>query len=236
MNYGKENISMMIREIIAMKLKSELDELADKYDIPVEKVENMAIRLYVHDTSKVQWKSSNTKFIKLFEKEIKILFEKRVINFQELGFLTFLGVYFTNYEDNSLRNDDGSKCTQTDIVNKSGMGKSNVSKILKKLIEKKLIFERKHKEVINAKEYYISPYILYRGVKMDKKIRDKLNEIKNNIMEIWNNYYQNNQSTNNENRLELNDFDPENFITMLEESIVSECLHDTYETTECNVV
>ena len=228
MNYGKENVSMMIREIIIMKLKSELDEISDKYDIPIEKVENLAIRLYVSDTSKSQWKSTKTKFIKLFEKEIKILFDKKVISFQELGFLTFLGIYFTTFEDNSLRNEDGTKCTQTDIVKLCGMSKGTVSKIMKKLIDKKLIFERKHKEVLNAKEYYISPYILYRGVKMDNKIKNKLNEIKEDILEVWDKYNENNVNVD-ELKLKLNEFEPEEFISMLERGIVSECLNDTYE-------
>ncbi|WP_420921142.1 MarR family transcriptional regulator [Anoxybacillus flavithermus] len=50
-------------------------------------------------------------------------------------------VNFTHYEDNTLRNEDGEYCTQKDIVEKSGCTKSTVSKIMKRLIDKKLIFE-----------------------------------------------------------------------------------------------
>lgn len=138
MIYDQSQLARMVHEIIIARVRDELGELSDKYGIPVEDVEKVAVKLYVEDVSKSQWKSSKARFIKLYEKELEMLFDNNVINFQELGFMVFLALKFTQYEDNTLRNPDGSYCTQKDIINISGMSKPTVSRLLKGLIEKKL--------------------------------------------------------------------------------------------------
>ena len=102
--YNKDQITRFVHEVLQKTLKNELQEFADKYNVPIEKIENIVVSLYVKDKSKVQWKSSKAKFIKIYEKEAKMLFDNGIIYWQEFGFLCFLAVNFTNYEDNTLRN------------------------------------------------------------------------------------------------------------------------------------
>lgn len=223
MIYDQNQLARMVHEIIIAKIKEEMDEMSDKYGVPVEDVEKIAINLYVKDVSKSQWKSSKARFIKLYEKELEMLFDNGVINFQELGFMVFLALKFTQYEDNTLRNPDGSNCTQKDIISISGMSKPTVSRLIKGLIEKKLIFEKQHDTVLNAKRYMITPYIFYKGKMMDTKLKGKFKELNQIFTDTWKNI-------NNDNNETVDDIeiDTENFLTQLEEEIVSQYSKDTY--------
>jgi DNA-binding MarR family transcriptional regulator len=214
----------IVREVIIKTIKNELDEFADKYDIPVEEIEKLAVSLYVKDTSKTQWKSSNTKFVKLFKKEIEMLYDNQIINCNELGFMTMLSIKFGNFEDIALRNNNGSYCTQKDIIKESGLSKSTVSKMLKGLIHKKIIFERKHDSILNAKCYSISPYLLYQGKNIDSKFKVKLKEMHHVFMDTW----KNNTPDIDVPIIDLSEFAPEEFIAQLEEEIVDQYLQQTY--------
>lgn len=223
-----QQLSRMVHEILSATLKNELDEISDKYNIPIDKVEKMAISLYVKDASKSQWKSTKSKFVKIFDKETKLLLEKGVINWQELGFLTFLALQFTTYEDNCLRNEDGSLCTQKDIISKSISTKPTVSRMMVSLVKKRILFEKPHDNVKNGKKYFISPYLFYRGRLMSNDLKTKLNEAHSVITNLWKNYHNENESIDD---LEINEeFDTDEFITMLEEMIVDECYNDQYST------
>lgn len=232
MNYDNGQLARMVHEIIIAKIKDELGELSDKYGIPVEDVEKVAIKLYVQDISKTQWKSSKAKFMKLYEKELEMLFDNEIINFQELGFMVFLALKFTQYEDNTLRNPDGSNCTQKDIIKISGMTKPTISRLLKGLIDKKLIFEKKHDTIKNGKRYMITPYIFYKGKMMDSKLKSKFKDLQKLFTDTWKN--QIGEITNDENIEELS-IDTDNFINQLEEEIVNQYSKDTYSTQLSNV-
>ncbi|MED1863202.1 MarR family transcriptional regulator [Fictibacillus nanhaiensis] len=229
MNYNQSQLARMVHEIVLSKMKEELSEISDKYDIPVEDIEKLAISLYVKDVSKSQWKSSNARFIKLYEKEVELLFDNGIINFSEMGFMVFLSLKFTTYEDNTLRNKDGSLCTQKDIIDLSGMTKPTVSRTLKGLIEKKLIFEKKHDQVKNGKKYMISPYIFYKGRLMDRNLKQKFQGLNQLFVDTWKNKLpDNNEIETNENNFE---FDTEEFLSLIEKEIVnqhSESLDSNY--------
>ena len=222
--YNKDQVARFVHEVLQKTLKNELQEFADKYNVPIEKIENIVVSLYVKDKSKVQWKSSKAKFIKIYEKEAKMLFDNGIIDWQEFGFLCFLAVNFTHYEDNTLRNENGEYCTQKDIVEKSGCTKSTVSKIMKRLIDKKLIFEKKHPKVKNGKRYLLTPYLLYRGKMMSKELRDRFKELHSLFIEEWT------KSKDDENVPEINMelFDNENILEIIEEAIVNECYDEQY--------
>jgi DNA-binding MarR family transcriptional regulator len=221
-NYDQSQLARMVQEIILSKIKEELDEISDKYDIPVEKVEKLAVSLYVKDVSKSQWKSSNAKFMKLYEKELEMLFDNGIINFQEMGFMVFLSLKFTSYEDNTLRNPDGTNSTQKDIIAVSGLTKPTVSRILSCLIEKKLIFEKKHDKIKNGKRYMISPYIFYKGKMMDTKLKGKFKELNQLFIDTWNNKINENEATSTINDLEINTDEMDEFLLLLEEEIVNQ--------------
>lgn len=218
MNFDQNQLARMVREIILAKITTELEEMSDKYCIPQEKIEQIAVSLYVNDASKSQWKSSKARFIKIYEKEIEMLFDNGVINFNEMGFMVFLSLKFTTYEDNTLRNEDGSYCTQKNIIEISKMTKPTVSRLMKGLIQKKLIFEKKHDTIVNAKRYMISPYIFYKGKMMDNKLKEKLRELNQLFVDTWKNKLNENEIEQIENF----DIDTDDFLSLLEEEIVSQ--------------
>jgi len=220
--YNKDQIARFVHEVLQKTMQNELQEFADKYNVPVEKIENIVVSLYVKDNSKVQWKSSKAKFIKIYEKEAKMLFDNGVIDWQEFGFLCFLAVNFTNYEDNTLRNEDGEYCTQKDIIEKSGATKPTVSRIMRRLIDKKLLLEKKHPRIKNAKRYLITPYLLYRGKMMSRELKEKFDEVKDLFYKEW----ENNKEIREQINMDL--FESENILEIIEEAIVNECYNDQY--------
>lgn len=112
-NRDDRNIIKMIHEILSRAVGNELRDMKDGYGVPQEILDRVAITLYAKDESMKSWKGGKTKFVKIFEKESLMLLKSNKINFNELGFLTFLALSFTNYEDNVLRRkSDGQPCTQ----------------------------------------------------------------------------------------------------------------------------
>lgn len=93
---------------------------------------------------------------RVIEEKFKILFDNDIINYSEMGFLVFLIVKFTDNISPTLKNSDGSVCTQKDIMLVSGLTKPTISRFFKALINKNLISEKKHCSIKNAKEYSIS--------------------------------------------------------------------------------
>lgn len=222
-NYNSQQLARMVHEIINSRLKEEMEELSDKYGIPPERIEKIAVSLYVQDMSKSQWKSSKAKFVKIYEKEVEQLFDTDQLDWRELGFLTFLSVKFTTYEDNALRNKDGSYCTQKDIIAVAKSTKPTVSKLMNDLIKKKIIFQRKHPTVLNGKCYFLSPYLFYRGKMIDTALKEKLKEMNEKVKEEMKKQKEIEDEVLDNIIEDGFDFDGENFIEMLEEKIVEEC-------------
>lgn len=146
---------------------------------------NFDVSTYVKNKSNKVFKGGNTKFMKVFDKEIKMLYENDIINVKDLGFLTLIGIYFTGYEDNILRNSNGNPCTQKDIIETLKTAKSTLSPALKKLVDKQIIFEIDHPEVVNGKAYYLNPMIFYRGTLMEDRKRLIFEKFKDNMYAIW---------------------------------------------------
>lgn len=133
-------------------------------------MDGVQLGFYVKDTSKVKWKGSS-KFIKLYEMEMERLMNKEIINFEILGFLTWLSKYL-NYEDNSLINKDGTYLTQKDIIEITGWHKNKVSKTVKSLIENEILYEKKQEEDKRKSKYFMNPNLFFKGKNIDKDIKE----------------------------------------------------------------
>lgn len=185
MKENDKNAIKLIHEIMTKVVGSELRDLHDKYGFPREVVDAISATLYIKSDFTEKWKGGNTKFVKIFETECNLLLKSKKIDFRELGFLTFLAVNFTNYEDNTLRNKDGSACTQKDIILESNMSRTIISSLMRTLVEKKLLFERKNLSIVNGKAYLLNPMLFYRGSNMDKRRTNLYKQIKNEIISVW---------------------------------------------------
>lgn len=98
----------------------------------------------------------NSNLFMLVENKLNLLFDNGVINYNEMGFIVFLVLKFTDKKDNVLKKSNGEICTQKDIMIASGLTKPTISKLMRGLINKNILSEEKHEEVINAKKYSIS--------------------------------------------------------------------------------
>jgi DNA-binding MarR family transcriptional regulator len=175
-----------LQEIIMRKVTNNLDDIIEGHDLDINK-EDVAFSLYFSNNSTVELKGGRTKFVKIFDKEVKMLLKNKIINLKEFGFLTYLGMTFTSFEDNILKNTDGSICTQTDIIESSGLSRSVVSPMMKKLVEKNLIYEVNHADAHRAKAYYLNPLVFYRGNKIDKKIKKIFDDVQEEVYKVWSN-------------------------------------------------
>lgn len=150
------------------------------------------------------------------------MFDKGLLDWKELGFLTYLSVNFTTYEDNALRNKDGSYCTQKDIIKHSKSTKPTISKLMNDLLKKGVIFEKKHPTIKNGKRYLLSPYLFYRGKMIDRDLKEKLRIINESIKEAYKKAKEEGKKLEESVEFDFNLFDAEGFTERLEEAIIEE--------------
>jgi hypothetical protein len=205
----------MLQQSLLIRVGDELEEFPDKYGIDKEDLEDIEVTMYVKQKNQEAHKGGRTKFMKIYETETKLLFENKVVDFKEFGFLTFLGALFTSYEDNVLKMKDGTPCTQKDIILASGMSRSSVSPLLTRLIQKNLIFETVNSEVANGKMYLLNPMLFYKGTLMTRKKKEIYKQIEQPILESW----ASNNNTTKETKQKIDEaiiaiVDVENTLTM----------------------
>lgn len=138
----------------------------DSNDIEID---DISLRFFVTDTSKVKWKP-NSKFVKLFISEMEKLMKNKTITVEMLGFLTLLTPYL-NYEDSCLINKDETPMSQNDIIKLTGWGRNKVSQTIKALIELEVIYEQKQENDRRRSKYYLNPNLFFKGQKIDKEVK-----------------------------------------------------------------
>jgi hypothetical protein len=179
-NYNQNNKTMLVYEILNTTLRNELVEISDKYGIPIEDLEGLAISLFVKDNSKQIWKGGKTRFVKAFVKEVIVLIEENEIDWDDLGFLLYLSAKFTNYEDNVLRKENNEYITQTELIEeihhkkKKKSSPSAIGRKIRDLTNKKLLFSKPHPEDKKAKVFYLTPHLFYKGKLIDAKMKESL--------------------------------------------------------------
>lgn len=206
-NKYPSNIEKFVHEILLKHVGYEFGELSDKYGISDKELEGLAVSIFVKNTSKELWKGGRTKFVKAYVEEIILLVEEMAIDWADLGFLLYLSAKFTNYEDNTLRNEDGEYLSQKELIESisnlrnSKSSESTSKRKIKELEKRNLLFSKKHPDK-NTKIFYLSPHLFYKGKFIDKNMKISLlkfaksidisdlnslgsddNEIINNILE-----------------------------------------------------
>lgn len=152
-----------------------------------EQMQNFRISVHVQDISKQLWKGGKTQFMKIFKKECQLLMKHKVIDLKELGFLTYAGVMFTEFEDNALKNDDGTFASQKDIAEALDMKKPTVNSIMRPLVEKNLIFEKPNPDNLKAKAYFLNPFVFFKGSMIDRIQKEILLEMEESLLKSWKN-------------------------------------------------
>lgn len=177
----KQNEALMVREILMRKIGDEMNEISDAYGISPELIEELTLKVFVNHTQKSLWKAGRTKFVKIFDNEAINLIDEDIIDFDDLGFLTYLASKYTNMEDNYLRK-DGIYLTKKELIAdmmtiKKYKNKSPESYLKKKILQlekKNLILSEQHPTDRRNKVFYLSPYLFYRGKYIDDKAKKAL--------------------------------------------------------------
>jgi DNA-binding MarR family transcriptional regulator len=167
---NKQELMGTLRKIIQFAGQNALvDHLTDN---ELQLLTDFDWNIFVKDNSKVEWRSKS-KFVKLFDVQMYNLFNKKILNVDDIGFLTVLST-FINYEDNSLRNKDKKHTymAQSDIMNIMHWDRKRTYQRINKLIKNKIIHKKKQDEDKRKYKYYINPNLIYRGKKIDKDIKE----------------------------------------------------------------
>lgn len=177
----KQNEAKHIRDILLKRLSSEMNDLSDGYGISQELIEEMTLKIFVDHKQKSLWKAGKTKFVKIFDKEAINLIDEDIIDFDDLGFLTYLASKYTNMEDNYIRK-DGTYLTKKELIEdmmtikkyKNKSPESYLKKKIRELEKKNLILSEQHPTDRRNKVFYLSPYLFYRGKYIDDKAKKAL--------------------------------------------------------------
>jgi hypothetical protein len=126
------------------------------------------------DISKERWKSTKTVFTKSYDKEIRKMKQDKKLDFKLLGFLTFLATY-THYEDNTLRNSDGTYMSKEDIIRETELSEATVRRNLDFLIKEEIMWKSENELEKGKNKYYLSPQLFYKGVDINREIKEFFN-------------------------------------------------------------
>lgn len=175
------NQSKLIHEILLQKVINEIKEMPDTYEINEDIAKGIEFSLYVTHSDRVLWKSTKTRFMKVYEKELTQMIDNKDLTFEEVGLLTYISSKFTGYEDNIIKIDDeyASKQMLIDELMKITAGlprssNSHYERLLLSLEKKKAIISMKNPNNKRKKIYYISPLLFYKGQYMDKSVKEEL--------------------------------------------------------------
>jgi DNA-binding MarR family transcriptional regulator len=173
---GYSELSTKVQKILSHDMMEKLKEIAEAYDLPEEELEYLMLSLFVKDTSKVLWKGTKTKFVKVYDKELNRIVSENILNDRQLGTLLRLSQYI-RYEDNILRNSDDTYMSQKDMKEHLNVSKSTVNELLKVLKANNMIFTATNPENRSKTIYYLTPELFYRGQFIHQKIKNSLIEL-----------------------------------------------------------
>lgn len=176
-----------IRNIIFTHINHAVEDVKEGYSLE-DMMRDYRINIYVKDISKQSWKGGRTQFMKIFKKECELLMKHKVIDFKELGFLTYLGVVFTEFEDNAIKNSDGTLANQKDIAWAFDMKKSTLNSFMRPLVEKNLIFEKDNPDSPKSKAYFLNPMVFFKGALIDRVQKEIMTEMEDSLLKQWKNH------------------------------------------------
>ena len=82
-------------------------------------------------------------------------------------------VPYVGYEDCKIKYGNGIALNMKDFTRISGISERKLFDVISSLIEKHLLYKRKEKNKIS---YYINPWIVFRGIKLDSSLKDMFGE------------------------------------------------------------
>lgn len=165
-----------------------------------QKANQMGYGLY-----KIKTKNK-TPFVQMFHENIDILIKEKYMTMNELGFLSALSPFIA-MGSNAIKNPETDQfMTITEIANVLGVQRENLSRTIKKLIDKGLIYEivsakeiKLYKRNVNARPLFLNPEIIYKGNKdeIDPMLCDMVMEYdyieKSKILLGWKVWHSHNQ-------------------------------------------
>lgn len=162
----KKNYLLIQRELAGTMAK-QIEFLEKRgYDVP-----RVGFCMYTDSRSKFEPKK---KFSKSFASRIEDVKREFGLNLTEMGIIYTLSFHI-RYEDNLLYNDNGTPAKKKDLSKILDLAHNAVDKYMASLVDKGVLAKVKVKRSVN---YYLNPYIFYRGNRIDDTLLNMFNKAK----------------------------------------------------------
>ncbi|MEB6549294.1 hypothetical protein MXL46_09325 [Heyndrickxia sporothermodurans] len=143
-------------------------------------------------------KKNKTPFVQMFHENIDILIKEKYMTMNELGFLSALSPFIAMGSNAVKHPETDHFMTITEIANVLGFKRETLSRTIKKMLDKGLMYEivsareiKLYKRNVNARPLFVNPEIMYKGNKdeIDPMLCDMVMEYdyieKNKILLEW---------------------------------------------------
>lgn len=153
-------------------------------------------------------KKNKTPFVQMFHENIDILIKEKYMTMNELGFLSALSPFIAMGSNAVKHPETDHFMTITEIASVLGFQRETLSRTVKKMIDKGLMYEivsareiKLYKRNVNARPLFVNPEIMYKGNKdeIDPMLCDMVMEYdyieKSKTLLEWKVWHSHNQKT-----------------------------------------
>lgn len=159
--------ALFIQERLANTLAKECAKLQGKgYDVP-------NVSLSVKGDTRPKFEPEK-KFTKSFHSELNDIRNEFGLNTMEMGIIYTL-LFHIRYEDNMLYHDNSTPLKKKDLCEILDLGHNAIDKYIASLVTKGVLAKVNVKRSVN---YYLNPYICYRGSRIDNTLLGMFNKAK----------------------------------------------------------
>lgn len=185
-NMSRSEMMYTLKRMLSAQNRATIRSFKEQWDLPDEALEGYSISdPFIKDTLMVQFKSSNTKFAKLYYEEIYEMFRLDEIKPLDVGYLILLA-NFIDFQDNSIKNEDGTYMSKSDMKKALKASESTVERFVQRMIEQKIMFCKKNPADKKRRKnrYYINPHIIFKGKQIDKRVKEWLSDVEKERKEL----------------------------------------------------
>lgn len=163
-------------KLISIAGQHALKEFVEQWDLSEGILDEFNFRSTAKDIKVQRWKSTRTKFIKMYLERVRELRKDNRIDHTLLGVLAELATYI-HFEDNVLRDDSGKPMTQKELSKALNIELRTLQRYFKKLQDEKILHKKKNPDDKKSNMYYLSAHLFYMGTYIKQDLKEAENEL-----------------------------------------------------------
>lgn len=176
MNSSRTNANSVLEEkrdnlFIHRRLADAVAKERDKLEQEGHSVPSTSI--YVDADARPRFEPEK-KFTKSFHSKLQNIRNEFSLSTMEMGIIFTLSFHI-GYEDNLLCHDNGTPLKKKDLSKILDLAHNAIDKYMASLVDKGILAKVKVKRSVN---YYLNPYIFYRGSRIDNTLLNMFNKAK----------------------------------------------------------